>query len=88
MLLKISLTGWIIFFFVLFIIWMNVWLFTSLKKDRSKGEIEIFKRVTKAIKDPFAQENQQLDDLSLAISSLRKDISELEDLGLESNNKN
>ena len=88
MVLKISLTGWIIFFFILFIVWMNVWLFTSLKKDRSNGEIEIFKRVTKAIKDPFALENKQLDDLSLAISSLQKNNGELEDSVIESNNKN
>jgi len=56
--------------FIVMIILINVWLFTSLKKNKSNQTFHILKKSTDVLKDPFKKEYQDINELSRMIKEL------------------
>ena len=60
--------------FIMMIIALNVWLFSTFKKNKSDSSLQIFKKSAETLRNPFKQENQQIDELSSLVKNLSKEI--------------
>jgi len=49
--------------FILIIFLLNIWLFTAFKKNKSTS-LDILRKSTETLRNPFKQENQKIDELS------------------------
>ena len=70
-------------FLVLFIVLVlatNVWLFTSIKKNKSEGSIHILKKSANTLRDPFKKENKDLEELSLLVKNIKNETINKENL--------
>jgi uncharacterized membrane protein YqiK len=69
---SISPISWIVLIIiVLFIIGINVWLFSSITKKKEQNEFQILKQVTQKLSNPYQKENQQLEELSRLTADLK-----------------
>ncbi len=57
--------------FIVLVVAINIWLFTSIKKNKNEGSFHILKKSADALRDPFKQENKDLDELSLLVSKIK-----------------
>ena len=66
--------------FIIAIIAVNWALFSAFKRNRTGDSINILKNSLETAKNPFKQENQQLDELSQRVKDLeiKTDISQAE----------
>ncbi|MDO9087759.1 MAG: hypothetical protein Q7U53_16240 [Anaerolineaceae bacterium] len=58
--------------FILIIIGLNIWLFTAFKKNKSTS-LDILRKSTETLRNPFKQENQKIDELSDLVKNLSKE---------------
>ena len=58
--------------FILIIILINIWLFTAFKKNKSTS-LDILRKSTETLRNPFKQENQKIDELSDLVKNLSKE---------------
>ena len=58
--------------FILIIILLNIWLFTAFKKNKSTS-LDIRRKSTETLRNPFKQENQKIDELSDLVKKLSKE---------------
>ena len=58
--------------FILIIILINIWLFTAFKKNKSTS-LDILRKSTETLRNPFKQENQKIDELSDLVKKLSKE---------------
>lgn len=69
---SISPISWIVLIIiVLFIIGINVWLFSSITQKKEQNEFQIFKQVTQTLSNPYKKDNQQLEELSRLTADLK-----------------
>ncbi len=83
---NISLIGWVaILFLVIFILTLNLWLFSASKhnKDNSYSSSNIIKRTSKILQNPFFEDNKKLEELSILTSALKNNESQAEDVDEE-----
>jgi hypothetical protein len=66
--------------FIVLVLATNVWLFTSIKKNKSEGSIHIFKKSANALRDPFKKENKDLEELSLLVKNIKNETINKENL--------
>jgi|GEM_PF-1662515 Tfp pilus assembly protein PilO len=58
--------------FILIIFLLNIWLFTAFKKNKSTS-LDILRKSTETLRNPFKQENQKIDELSNLVKNLSKE---------------
>jgi hypothetical protein len=66
--------------FIVLILATNVWLFTSIKKNKSEGSIHILKKSANTLRDPFKKENKDLEELSLLVKNIKNETINKENL--------
>ncbi len=55
----------VIIFLVIFIVTLNIWLFsTARNKSSENSTLNIIKKSTKILQNPFFEENKKLDELA------------------------
>jgi hypothetical protein len=57
--------------FIILVVAINIWLFTSLRKNKTQGSFHILKKSAESLKDPFKQENKDLDELALLVNKYK-----------------
>ncbi|GAP07197.1 hypothetical protein ATHL_02065 [Anaerolinea thermolimosa] len=69
---SLSLLAWCgIGFIILVVVSINVWLLSLLRHRGTAPSESIWKRTTEALRNPFAREDQALNELSRRVASLR-----------------
>ena len=63
----------IVVLFIILIIAINIWLFTSIKKSKSEGSFHILKKSAETLRNPFMQENKDLEELSLLVNKIKNE---------------
>ena len=58
--------------FILIIFLLNIWLFTAFKKNKSTS-LDILRKSTETLRNPFKQENQKIEELSNLVKNLSKE---------------
>jgi hypothetical protein len=66
--------------FIVLIVAINIWLFTAIKKNKTSGSFQILKKSADALRDPFKQENKDLDELALLVSKINNENTKEENL--------
>jgi hypothetical protein len=66
--------------FIVLVLATNVWLFTSIKKNKSEGSIHILKKSANTLRDPFKKENKDLEELSLLVKNIKNETINKENL--------
>ena len=66
--------------FIVLVLAINVWLFTSIKKNRSEGSFHILKKSANTLRDPFKKENKDLEELSLLVKNIKNETINKENL--------
>ncbi|MBW6471532.1 MAG: hypothetical protein K0B14_00255 [Anaerolineaceae bacterium] len=70
-------------FLILFIVMVlatNVWLFSSIKKNKSESSFHILKKSADTLRDPFKKENKDLEELSLLVKNIKNETINKENL--------
>lgn len=57
--------------FIVLVLATNVWLFTSIKKNKSESTFNILKKTAETLRDPFKKENKDLEELSLLVKNIK-----------------
>lgn len=57
---------------ILVMISINLWLFSLLRHRGTSPSESVWKRITEALRNPFAREDRALKELSRRVASLRK----------------
>ncbi len=70
----------IVILFIVLIVALNIWLFTSIKKNKTSGSFHILKKSAETLKDPFKQENKDLEELSFLVNKLKTETEKEEHL--------
>jgi hypothetical protein len=66
--------------FIILVLATNVWLFTSIKKNKSESTFHILKKSTDTLRDPFKKENKDLEELSLLVKNIKNETVNKENL--------
>ncbi len=66
--------------FIVLVLAMNVWLFTSIKNKNSDSSFHIFKKSADTLRDPFKKENKDLEELSLLVKNIKNETKSKENL--------
>jgi len=56
---------------LIIVIGFNVMIYVSAKRDKSAGTIELLRRASQQARDPWRNEDADLDELSRMVSALR-----------------
>lgn len=83
---NISPLGWVaIIFLIIFIMTLNLWLFSAGKNlnQNKNSSANILRKTTKLLQNPFAEENNQLEELAMLTSALKNDQSQAKDVSEE-----
>jgi Tfp pilus assembly protein PilO len=70
----------IVILIIVLIVALNIWLFTSIKKNKTSGSFHILKKSAETLKDPFKQENKDLEELSFLVNKLKTETEKEEHL--------
>lgn len=62
---------WIVIGFIVLVLFINIWLFTSLKKGKSSSTIQILKKSAATLKDPFIKENADFNKLADLVQKIK-----------------
>mgnify|MGYP001327305234 FL=1 len=62
---------WIVIGFIVLVLFINIWLFTSLKKGKSSSTIQVLKKSAATLKDPFIKENADLNELADLVQKIK-----------------
>ncbi len=62
--------------FIVLVVATNVWLFTSIKKNKSESTFHILKKSAETLRDPFKKENNDLEELSLLVKNIKNENEE------------
>lgn len=70
----LTLSAWIIILFlIIFIVSLNIWLFTVAKRgNKENGMLSILRKSSKVIQNPFIEEDQQLNELANLTAQLKE----------------
>lgn len=66
--------GLIVALFIIMIIAMNIWLFTSIKNNKTQSTFNILKKSAETLRDPFKQENKDIEELSVLVKKIKTEI--------------
>lgn len=66
--------------FIVLVVAMNVWLFTSLKNKNLDSSLHILKKSADTIRDPFKKENKDIEELSLLLKKINNETKNKENL--------
>jgi len=66
--------------FIVLVLAMNVWLFTSIKNKNSDSSFHILKKSADTLRDPFKKENKDLEELSLLVKNIKNETKSKENL--------
>ena len=59
--------------FIIMIIAINIWLFSSLNKNNSQSTFQILKKSAETLRNPFKKENENLEELSRIVKNFSSD---------------
>ncbi|PKO07059.1 MAG: hypothetical protein CVU41_03975 [Chloroflexi bacterium HGW-Chloroflexi-3] len=65
---------------IVMVIATNLWLFTSIKKNKSENSFHILKKSAETLRDPFKKENKDLEELSLLVKNITNETNHKENL--------
>ena len=66
--------------FIVLVLAMNVWLFTSIKNKNSDSSFHILKKSADTLREPFKKENKDLEELSLLVKNIKNETKSKENL--------
>lgn len=66
--------GLIVALFIIMIIAINIWLFTSIKNNKTQSTFNILKKSAETLRDPFKQENKDIEELSVLVKKIKTEI--------------
>ena len=66
--------------FIVLVVAMNVWLFTSLKNKKLDSSLHILKKSADTLRDPFKKENKDIEELSLLLKNINNETKNKENL--------
>ena len=66
--------------FIVMVVATNLWLFTSIKKNKSQSSIHILKKSADVLRDPFKKGNKDLEELSLLVKNINNENKNEENL--------
>ncbi len=58
--------------FIIIIVVINIGLFSSFRKNKSNGMITLLRKSTEVMRDPFKNENREMDELSSLVNKLNE----------------
>jgi hypothetical protein len=58
--------------FILIIIVINIGLFSSFRKNKSNGTINLLRKSTEVMRDPFKKEKSEMAELSSLVNKLKE----------------
>lgn len=62
--------------FIILVLATNVWLFTSIRKNKSESTFHILKKSAETLRDPFKKEYKDLEELSLLVKNINNENEE------------
>lgn len=62
--------------FITLVLATNVWLFTSIRKNKSESTFHILKKSAETLRDPFKKEYKDLEELSLLVKNINNENEE------------
>lgn len=66
--------------FIVLVLATNVWLFRSIKKNKSESTFNILKKTAETLRDPFKKENKDIEELSLLVKNIKNENKNEENL--------
>jgi hypothetical protein len=61
---------------LIIVIGFNIIIYASAKRDKSAGTVELLRRASQRARDPWKNEDDDLEELSRIVSILRNQVSE------------